>query len=242
VKNIALPAVVLALVLTPGVIAFAQTRSYTPPRLLRAELPAEPGLLVVGGGEVMIEFTVDERGNVTRPTVVRSTPPYTEMVLAAIAQWRFQPARASDDRVPERAVEAPVTVTAVFRPPQFYSGPSLGESPREIGRLSGDVAYPISVTSPPYPPLAYEGGVLLYEVALAENGRLVDARTFASSGGFERAALAALLNTQFRGATHRARPVRSVTYVLFGFRQPNTIGSPRPPSTPPPPGSVPVSR
>jgi hypothetical protein len=220
----------------------AQTRSYTPPRLVRVELPAEPGFLVVGGGEVMIEFIVDERGMVTRPTVVRSTPPYTDLLLAALAQWRFQPARASDDRVAERAVEAPVTVTAIFRPPQFYNGPALGDVPRDVGRLSGDVAYPVSVSSPPYPPLAYEGGALLYEVALNESGRLVDARTFASNGGFERAALDSLLRAQFRGATHRARPVPSVTYVLFGFRQPNTIGSLGPPSTTPPPRPVPVSR
>jgi hypothetical protein len=223
-------------------VASAQTRSYTPPRLVQVELPPEPGMLVVGGGEVMIEFIVDERGMATRPTVVRSTPPYTDLMLAAIARWRFQPARASDDRVAERAVEAPVTVTAVFRPPQFYSGPSLGEVPREVGRISGDVAYPVSVTMPPYPPLAYEGGALLYEVALNESGRLVDARTFATSGGFDRAALESLLNTQFRGATHRARPVPSVTYVLFGFRQPNSIGSLGPPSTTPPPRSVPASR
>ena len=210
-KPLVVSASALVFAVALGAIASAQTRTYTPPRLMRVELPAEPGFLVVGGGEVMIEFIVDERGAVTRPTVVRSTPPYTDMLLAALAQWRFQPARASDDRVVERAVEAPITITAIFRPPQFYNGPTLGEVPREVGRLSGDVAYPVSVRTPAYPPLAYEGGALLYEVALNESGRLVDARTFASNGGFERAALESLLGAQFRGATHRARPVPSVT-------------------------------
>jgi hypothetical protein len=242
VKQLVVRAGVVGFGLALSVVVSAQTRSYTPPRLVHVELPPEPGLLVVGGGEVMVEFIVDERGMVTRPTVIRSTPPYTDLMLAALARWRFQPARASDDRVAERPVDAPLTVTAVFRPPQFYNGPSLGEPPRDVGRLSGDVAYPVAIATPPYPPLAYEGGALLYEVALNEGGRLVDARTFATSGGFERAALESLLNTPFRGATHRARPVPSVTYVLFGFRQPNTIGSLGPPSPTPPPRPAPVSR
>ena len=39
----------------------------------------------------------------------------------------------------------------------------------------------------------------------------------------------------FRGATYRARPVPSVTYVLFGFRQPLSFG----PAAPTPPQPTP---
>ena len=213
----------------------AQAPRYSPPRLTQAELPGDAGPMTIGGGEVMIEFIVDGRGLVTRPAVVRSTPPYTEMVLASLSRWRFLPARAVDEFGSERAVEMPVTVSALYRPPTFYNGPTLGEPPRDVGKLSGDVAYPLSLVPPPYPPRAFSGSMVLYEIALNDTGGVLDARGFAPLGGFESAARESLSQMTFRGATYRARPVPSVTYVLFGFRQPLSFG----PAAPTPPQPTP---
>ena len=177
-------------------------------------------MLVVGGGEVLIEFIVDERGLVTRPSVVRSTPPFTQMVLGAMASWRFEPARALNEFGSERAVEIPVALSALFRPATFYNGPTVGEGPRELGKLSGDVAYPIALVAPPYPPRAYVASAVLYEVALNQAGQFVEARGIASDPAFDGAAREALAQMSFRGATYRARPVPSTTYVLFAFRNP----------------------
>ncbi len=174
---------------------------------MRVELPPEPAPTIVGGGEVMIEFIVDERGTVTRPVIVRGTPPYTEMILKAIAQWQFEPARAVDERGTERPVQAPITVSALYRPPTLLNGPTLGEAPKEFSRVSGDVAYPLLLQAPAFPPQALFGSVLLYEVVLNDAGILVEARSVASTSGFETAARDSLAKTRFRGATYRARPV-----------------------------------
>lgn len=222
-KTLARLSVVAAAVVCSTVSA-AQTRPYSPPRLMRVELPPEPAPTVIGGGEVMIEFIVDERGTVTRPVIVRGTPPYTEMILKAISGWQFEPARAVDERGTERPVQAPITVSALYRPPTLLNGPTIGEAPKEFSRVSGDVAYPLMLQTPTFPPQALFGSVLLYEVVLNEAGILVEARGVASTSGFETAARDSLAKTRFRGATYRARPVPSVTYVLFGFRQPTTLG------------------
>lgn len=43
-------------------------------------------------GEVVVEFTVDERGGVLDPHVVRSSDPvFEEASLRAVAKWRFEP-------------------------------------------------------------------------------------------------------------------------------------------------------
>jgi hypothetical protein len=183
---------------------------------------------VIGGGEVLIEFIVDQRGAVTRPVIIRSTPPYTQMVLDVIEDWRFEAARAVDERGVERPVEMPVTVSALYRPPTVYNGPTLGDSPREMARPSGDVAYPIAMVQPGFPPQALFGAVLLYEISLNEIGNMVEARGLTPGLGYESAARESLAKMRFRGATYRARSVPAVTYVLFGFRQPTTVGSPAP--------------
>lgn len=232
-----------AAVVALSTIASAQPRPYSPPRLVRAEVPAEPGHLVVGGGEVLIEFIVDERGLVTRPSIIRSTPPYTDMLLAVMAGWRFEPARAVNEFGSERPVETPVAVAAVFRPPNFYNGPTLGEGPREVGKLSGDVAVPVSVVTPAYPPQAYLATGVLYEVSLSPAGQVVEARGFAADPAFAGVARDALAQMSFRGGTYRSRPVPSTTYVLFAFRSPLLAPSVNPPPRDPrSPLTVPSSR
>jgi hypothetical protein len=187
---------------------------------MNAELPPEAPVTVVGGGEVLIELIVDVQGRVTRPGVVKSSPPFTQMVLASLAEWRFEPARDVDEREIDREVEVPVTVSALYRPPMLQGGPAPGAPSAHLSTLSGDVAYPLSLVSPPYPPHAVLGAVVLFEVALDAAGRMVDARGFGPLAGFESAARDSLAKMRFRGATHRGRPVPSVTYVIFGFRPP----------------------
>jgi Gram-negative bacterial TonB protein C-terminal len=227
-----------AAALTLGVAAatYAQSLKFTPPRLLKAEVSALPAPTVVGGGEVLIEATVDRAGTVTRPIVLRGTPPYTQMVLDAVATWRFDPARASGPDGRESAVDVPVAIAAVYRPPILLNAPTLGEPPKDWSKPSGDVAYPLSMTMPNYPPPARDGGVTLLEVTLNEAGAITDARVIGSAGGFESASREALAKWRFKGGSYRARPVPATAYVLFGFSPP--IGLAPPPPIPPKPGAA----
>jgi hypothetical protein len=198
-----------------------QPPRFVPPRITAAELPQLPSVNVVGGGEVLIEALIDRRGVMTRPSVLRSTPPFTQFVLDAIARWQFEPARDIDYKGQETTVEMPVTIIAIYRPPILLNAPTIGEAPKNLMKPSGDVALALSTTTPSYPPNAFDGGVMVYEITLDEGGRIIRTRGVGSVGGFESAALDALGKFQFRPGMFRAKPVPTTTYVIFGFRPPN---------------------
>lgn len=221
--------IVATLALSVATAGYAQSLQFTPPRLLKAELSPLPAPTIVGGGEVLIEAIVDRTGRLTRPIVLRGTPPYTNMVLEAVAAWQFEAARVRGLDGVDATVEMPVAIAAVYRPPVLMNAPTIGEPPKDWSKPSGDIAYPISMEMPNYPPQARDGGVVLIEVALNEAGAVTETRGIASTGGFESASREALAKWRFRGASYRARPVPSTAYVLFGFRSPVVSSSQLPP-------------
>ena len=199
--------------------ALGQSMPFVPPRLLRGDLPPIPGPMVVGAGEVMIEVVVDRYGAVTRPVVLRATPPYTEMVLDAVSRWRFEAARATDQNKLVGPIDAPVVITALYPPPGLAGyEPWIGQPPKNLASPSANVAYPTATASPIFPPLARDGGVQLFEVALDGAGQVTGMRAVAQAAGFESTSHDALAKWRFRQAIFRDRPVPSATYVLFGFR------------------------
>jgi hypothetical protein len=216
-------------------VTYAQALKFIPPRLLKAEVPALPPPTIAGGGEVLIEATVDRTGVLTRPIILRGTPPYTQMVLDAASTWRFEPARAVGPDDAETTVDTPVTIGAVYRSPVLMNAPTIGEPPKDWSKPTGEVAYPTSMEMPNYPPQAHDGGVVLLEVVLNETGGVTEARGIASTGGFESASREALAKWRFRGGSYRARPVPSTAYVLFGFRPPVGLGIPQHPQPSGPP-------
>jgi protein TonB len=52
------------------------------------------------GGIVIIEATIDERGNVTAARVLRSAPLLDDAALAAVRQWKFTPALLNGEPIP----------------------------------------------------------------------------------------------------------------------------------------------
>jgi hypothetical protein len=208
------------LALLSAAAAYGQPRSFTPPRLVRAALPLLPGPTVVGAGEVIVELTVNETGVVTRPIPLRSTPPYTQLVLDAVSRWQFEPARFVDEKGMESRVSTPVVVAAVYRPPTFVNAPTVGDPPKDLAAPSGDVAYPTALSMPVHPPQALEGAVLLFELALDERAAVIQARPFGASFGYDGVTRDALVRWRFRPATFRGRPAAASTYVVFGFPSP----------------------
>ena len=101
--------------------AIAQQQQYTAARYLGG---GPPGLapMAVGGGQVIVELSVNASGSIEGARTLRSTLPYTQMVLDALNSWRFTPAIEDPigrDGKPEgaRSVAAKVIVAAVYRPP-----------------------------------------------------------------------------------------------------------------------------
>ena len=197
-----------------------QPPPFSPPKTQRVEVPSLPGPHVVAGGEVVIELTVDRGGVPRRPIVLRSTPPYTQMVLDAVMQWQFAPARALNTEGGEVPVEGRVLVVAVYRPPSFLNGPTLGEPPVQLSPASEDVASPSAIVAPVYPVKSLGQGVMLFELLIDAQGRVAESSALASTPGFEEVARDALRQWTFKPALYRGRPAAASTYVLFGFVPP----------------------
>ncbi len=223
---------IAVLALSAAAAVSAQRLAFTPPRLLTADLSPLPAPTIVGGGEVLIEATVDRTGRVIRPNVLRGTPPYTKMVLDALTTWRFEAASVRSIDGKDEPVDMPIAIAAVYRAPVLMNAPTIGEVPKDWSKPSGEVAYPIAMEMPNYPPTARDGGVVLLEVKLNEAGAVIETRGVASIGGFDSAARDALAQWRFRAGTYRSRPVPTTAYVLFGFRPP-VVSSRRLPVPPP---------
>ena len=216
----------MALLAAFSVVVSAQQPSYAPPRLVHGDLPAQAPVTVVAGGEVLIEATVDKSGTLIRPIVLRSTPPFSNLVLDVVTRWRFAPAREITPDRKELPAEGTVLIAAIYRPPTLMNGPTVGNPPSDLAVASPNAPYPVSTVVPSYPPQALNSSTVMFEVSLDEAGHVTSARAVASDPAFDAAARDALVQWKFRGASLRGRPVPSTAFVIFSFSQPVTLAPP----------------
>ena len=164
----------------------------------------------VGGGEVFLEVSVNAEGHVAAVTPLRTTPPFTGLVVDAVRAWTFVP-----------GAEGHVLVAAVFRPPAIQ-GPTLGELPRDVAAGSNRIPFPVSAVLPPFPPMAIATGVVLVEARVDAAGKVTDTIVTRSAPPFDDAARTAVHLWSFRPASAAGRPIASVVYVVLGFPLPVT--------------------
>ena len=75
----------LALCVLAGAVA---GQGFVPARLASGSVPERQPVQAVGGGEVLLELAVDDDGAVVRVATLRDTPPFTELLRAAVASLR----------------------------------------------------------------------------------------------------------------------------------------------------------
>jgi len=206
-------------------VSLSAQEGYTPARLRGGGVP---GLaqLAVGGGQVIVELTVDRDGKVTAVTPIRATPPFDDMIAAEVPAWEFSPAQ---DFIPARSrpgtrvpVDARVTVIAVYRPP-VITGTSLGEAPKDVNAPSGRSAQPLGLSLPPFPPQAASPGVVLLEAEVDRDGHVRETKVLRSAPPFDAPARDALATWKFSPARVPA-PGITYVYAIFGFPMPIGIG------------------
>ncbi len=184
------------------------------PALKTAPLPAIPANVQVGG-EVILELGVDPGGIVAESRVLRDTPPFTESVRGAVAEWRFEPASSP------RLETVAVLLAAVFRPPTLRdSVGGAGTPPRDVDVASPTVPFPTLLRLPAYPARASESGRVLVEVAVDVDGNVGDTRTVEGDAGYVRSALDAVCQWKFLPALRDGVAVPSKALVFFGFPAP----------------------
>jgi TonB family protein len=180
----------------------------------------------VGGGEVLLEVSIDRTGAVTAMKPLRETATFTERMTQAVKTWQFTPAEADIPMVRRKpggptteAVETKVLVAGVFRRPSVI-GVTFGEPIKDVAAASDDIPFPTSVVTPPYPPGTMSPGVVLVEVRVDASGNVTDAKLRIPSAGFESAALSTARQWKFRPAKPGGGAAASVAYIVFGFPVP----------------------
>ena len=208
-------------------IAQAQT-GWLPAKYLGGGVPQLPRLSTVGGGQVVLEVTLDEAGSVTAVKPLKTTPPFAAMLATEAQGWRFSP--AIEERVdPARpdgrvrvAVSSKVALIGMYRPP-VLRGPTLGALPKDAAAPSDDVAYPLNMVMPRFPPTARAGGQVLVEALIGADGSIGETKALQAQPPFESAALSAIAEWTFKPARRGGLPVASYVYVVFGF--PEIVGN-----------------
>ena len=209
-------------------VAVAAQEGFTPARLRTYSVPTVP-TTALGGGQVILEITVDPAGRVAGIVPLRTTPPFTELTMAAVREWQFAPAtiarrtRASGPAAAS-AVPSKVLVAAVFHAPAL-NAPTLGQPPRDVATASSDVAFPLTIASPPLTPLAAGSGIVLLEARVDGSGRVAATVVKHAAPPFDNAAQTALRQWTFRPAQVGGSAGTTFVYVMFGFPVPVTNGS-----------------
>ena len=80
---------------------------------------------------------------------------------------------------------------AMFRPPAL-NGPTLGGPPRDTAAASDEIAFPLTVSMPPFPRSAAGSGVVLLEAQVDRDGHVSDPAVIHSAPPFDAAARAVL--------------------------------------------------
>jgi TonB family protein len=203
--------IVVAMVVMP----VAAAREAEPTRLSSGPftLPTLPGPGVVGWGEVILEVDVAADGAVAGLREVRTADPFGHLVRTAVAQWRFEPARAGDD-----PVASSVVVAAVYRPRGLHNTPAVGTPAVDVGAPA--VLHPLALTPPAHPPQVLGDAVVVVEVLVDAEGTVRDAAVRSPATGFDGSALDTARRWRFAVASGEEMPSPAYAYLIFGFREP----------------------
>lgn len=203
-------------------LGFLATGSFEPARFESGETIIQPPM-TAGGGEVLLELDVSASGEVSGVKVLRTTPPFGDLLRQAVGGWRFSPARETqEDSADPVAVDSKVLVAGLFRPPALYNAPARGEVPKDVSPPSEEVPFPTAMVPPLYPPTVHlhMSQTVVVEVSVGEKGQVTSAKVIREAEGLSGAALDAAKAWRFRPARRHGDAVASVAYIVFGFREP----------------------
>ena len=176
----------------------------------------------VAAGEVLLSLNVTSAGSVGAVDVLRTTPPFTDAVVAAVRRWHFAPA-VDEQRKP---TASRVLVGAMFTAPSLRV-PTVGNPPKDVTPAATALPMPLTTPMPLYPPSARFGGTVLVETLVAPSGNVVAVTTLRSSPPFDEPAMEAARGWLFRPPQGTGLPSNNYAYLIFAFRPPLVGPSPK---------------
>ena len=191
-----------------------------PARLQQGGLPIVP-VQAVAAGEVLLSLSVSPTGSVGAVDVLRTTPPFTDVVAAAVRGWRFAP--AVDDR--RKPMASRVLVGAMFTAPSLRV-PTVGVPPKDVTPAATALPMPLTTPMPLFPPSARFGGTVMLETLVSPSGKVVAVTTIHSSPPFDEPAMESARGWLFRPPQGPGLPPNNYAYLIFAFRTPLVGSSP----------------
>ena len=208
------PMRVSRLLCAAALLAGGTVHAGQPAKFVSGPVPAQP-LRVTTGGQVILDVHVNADGVVDGMETLRRTPPYTNALRTAVAQWSFDPARQGETAVPAR-----VLVVAVYLPPRLEGEQGPGTPPEDVAEAPPSEPFPIRIEAPSYPARAVGGGTVLLEVVVGADGAVGGATVAAGEPPFSSVALEAVRGWRFRPASLGGTPVAAVIDVVVSFPEP----------------------
>jgi TonB family protein len=185
-----------------------------PARLQSGGLPIVP-VQAVSAGEVLLSLNLSDAGVVGAVDVLRTTPPFTAAVVAAVRGWRFAPAL---DAL-RKPMASRVLVGAMFGAPTLLT-PTVGEPPRNVAPAATALPMPLTTPMPAFPPNARSGGTVMIETLVGPSGRVVGVTLLRSSPPFNDPSMESARAWSFRPPQGAGLPLNTYAYLIFAFRVP----------------------
>lgn len=199
---------------TPTAAPQAAARFSPPVPLTIVNTPYPPRALY--GGEVILDALIDADGKLTDLSVVSGDSPFLEVVMDAVQNWTFQPARLDGHPAAAR-------IGIVFNFPQsslpkITSGERKYEEPAAASSSHGPL--PLYTMEAAYPPNSIgEGSVALYSSVDAQ-GKITSTSVLEDVPSLTKPAIAALEQWKFAPAKEAGVNADSGVIVVVTFRRP----------------------
>ena len=211
---------------TPLAVLFglfvAAQGSFEPARFQSGSSPVYPPR-AVGWGHEWVQVSLDSSGEVTGARLLREASTFGLALQSAVRGCSFTLAREADE-----PIRSEILVTAIFRPATLYDPPGLGQP--VSGTVLVPAQMPLPVATPPssYPPTARGSGAVVVEGEVDTTGGVKGTSVVGSSPGFDTVAVNTARRWRFEPARRQGRPVPSVAYLVFSFREPVVLLPVRP--------------
>jgi outer membrane biosynthesis protein TonB len=171
----------------------------------------------IADGVVVLDVSLDEKGAITRTTVVRDIPSLTSAATSSVQSWKFSP--ASMRGKPEQSL---IRVAVVFRPRAYFAaGPAFTPILSERGSNRADQTYIppgiVSVSYPLYPINAAAPGTVVIQVTVGRSSAVQRLRVVRDLPPFTQVSVRAVNKWRFQTATLDGKPVASALGVGFVF-------------------------
>lgn len=174
----------------------------------------------IANGTVVLDVLVSEKGDVRSVQVRRDIVSLTEVAVASVRTWKFEPAQLRGTAVTSR-----ITVAVTFNPASTLAEniplpPLLPQNDEVRIRLGFQ---PVEVTFaafPRYPDTAINPGTVIIQATIDEAGILNSPKVLRDAPPFTDKALRALGDWKFSPAILSGGPVKSKVILAFVFRVP----------------------